>query len=334
MKEVLPYLQNLGAIAFFLLGVATVVVWLRHRDRSLLFLGLAIVLLSLVSLLGRIAAVMNLSPPLLTELSLVAFMASGYALLLYRDSMIPLRRAWHVIALATIAATTVAYETAQALSAPKSLVTWAGVVLVLAWSATVVEPIVRFWLVARGLPAVQAWRLRTLSLGFAGLVAILLFAVAAGTASANPLVEVLIQVVVLAIIPLLYVSFSPPAWLRREWRASEEEGLRAFMQDLLIVDEDPDVMARRALDWAMRIVGGAAAASFDGAGHLQAASGVTADYVEALRSRLAHLPDGASRQAIDGSTRTLIVLPMAPGARAGKIVVLSGTLTPGFGGRA
>src|SRR6202165_1268703 len=150
MKEVLPYLQNLGAIAFFLLGVATVVVWLRHRDRSLLFLGLAIVLLSLVSLLGRIAAVMNLSPPLLTELSLVAFMASGYALLLYRDSMIPLRRAWHVIALATIAATTVAYETAQALSAPKSLVTWAGVVLVLAWSATVVEPIVRFWLVARG----------------------------------------------------------------------------------------------------------------------------------------------------------------------------------------
>src|ERR1700680_4216495 len=176
MKEVLPYLQNLGAIAFFLLGVATVVVWLRHRDRSLLFLGLAIVLLSLVSLLGRIAAVMNFSPPLLTELSLVAFMASGYALLLYRDSMIPLRRAWHVIALATIAATTVAYETAQALSAPKSLVTWAGVVLVLAWSATVVEPIVRFWLVARGLPAVPAWRLRTLSLGFAGLVALLLFA--------------------------------------------------------------------------------------------------------------------------------------------------------------
>src|ERR1700674_5424247 len=115
MKEVLPSLQNLGAIAFFLLGVATVVVWLRHRDRSLLFLGLAIVLLSLVSLLGRIAAVMNFSPQLLTELSLVAFMASGYALLLYRDSMIPLRRAWHVIALATIAATTVAYETAQAL---------------------------------------------------------------------------------------------------------------------------------------------------------------------------------------------------------------------------
>src|ERR1700694_984427 len=332
MKEVLPYLQNLGAIAFFLLGVATVVVWLRHRDRSLLFLGLAIVLLSLVSLLGRIAAVMNLSPPLLTELSLVAFMASGYALLLYRDSLIPLRRAWHVIALATIAATTVAYETAQALSAPKSVLTWAGLMLVLAWSATVVEPIVRFWLVARGLPAVQAWRLRTLSLGFAGLVAILLFAVAAGTASANPLVEVLIQVVVLAIIPLLYVSFSPPGWLRREWRASEEEGLRAFMQDLLTVDGNADSLANRALDWSMRIVGGAAAVAFDGSGKTQAARGLSTVDVEALRVHVADLPDGVSRFALNGIRRTVIVLPLARSGDAAKIVVLSGPFTPAFGG--
>jgi hypothetical protein len=41
VKEVLPYLQSLSAIAFFMLGVATVVVWLRHRDRSLLLLGMA-----------------------------------------------------------------------------------------------------------------------------------------------------------------------------------------------------------------------------------------------------------------------------------------------------
>jgi len=163
-------------------------------------------------------------------------------------------------------------------------------------------------------------------------VAILLFAVAAGTLAANPLAQVLIQLVVLAIIPLLYVSFSPPAWLRREWRASEEEGLRAFMQDLLIIDGDPEVIARRALDWAMRIVGGAAAASFDATGHLQASSGLTTDYVAALRTRLADLPDGVRREAINGSTRTLIVLPMARSAGAGKIVVLSGPFTPGFGG--
>src|ERR1700681_1915217 len=230
-------------MAFFLLGVATVVVWLRHRDRSLLFLGMAIVLLSLVSLLGRVTAVLQVNSPLLTEVSLVGFMASGYALLLYRNSVIPLKRAWHVVALVAIAASTVGYEVAQALSAPTIVLSWAVIVLVLVWSATVLEPIVRFWLVARALPAVQAWRLRTLSLGFAGLVAILVFAVAVGTQSANPLVQILIQLLTLAITPLLYVSFSPPAWLRREWRSSEEEGLRAFMQDLLIVDDNADELA-------------------------------------------------------------------------------------------
>jgi signal transduction histidine kinase/CheY-like chemotaxis protein len=332
VREALPYLQNLSALAFFMLGVATVVVWLRHRDRSLLFLGLAIVLLSLVSLLGRITAVLNINPPLLPEVSLIGFMASGYALLLYRNSMIPLKRAWHLTALVTLAATTVAYEIAQVLSAPKTLLAWAVAVLVLGWSATVLEPIVRFWLVARELPAVQAWRLRTLSLGFAGLVAILVFAVAAGTASANPAVEVLIQLVVLAIIPLLYVSFSPPAWLRREWRASEEEGLRAFMQDLLIVDGTAESMARRALDWSMRIVGGAAAVAFDGAGRLQAARGLSADDIEALRVHLEDLPDGVSRFAFNDTTRTLIVLPLARSAEAGKVVVLSGPFTPAFGG--
>jgi signal transduction histidine kinase/CheY-like chemotaxis protein len=332
VTEILPYMQNLSAIAFVLLGVFTVAAWLRHRDHSLLFLALAIVLLSLVSLVGRITAVTNLNSPLLPAISVIAFMASGYALLLYRDSLIPLNRVWRVGAFVAIFASTAIYVASGALSAPKGVLGAAVVGIFVAWSATVVEPIIRFWLAARGLPAVQAWRLRTLSLGFAGIVVILLFAVAAGTQGESPLTQVGIQLAVLAIIPLLYVSFSPPAWLRREWRSSEEEGLRVFMQDLLIVDDDVDVLAQRTLDWAMRIVGGAAAASFDGAGHLHAANGLSPDYVAALRTRLPNLSNGISRETINGSTRTLIVLPMAQAADTGKIVVLSGPFTPGFGG--
>jgi signal transduction histidine kinase/CheY-like chemotaxis protein len=332
MKEVLPYLQNLSALAFVLLGVATVAAWLRHRDRSLLFLGLAIVLLSLVSLVGRIAAIAHVDLPLVPQISLIGFMASGYALLLYRSSLIPIKRAWSLAALVAIAGSTAAYEAAVALSASKDFLAVAVSVLVLVWAATVIEPIVRFWLAATRLPAVQAWRMRSLSLGFAGLVAILVFAVATGSQAANPVAQVLIQLTALAIIPLLYVSFSPPAWLRREWRSSEEEGLRAFMQDLMTIDGDAEVLAGRALEWATRIVGGAAAVAFDDAGQPQATSGLNTDFVEALAARLANLPDGVSRQAISGSTRTLIVLPMARSAKAGKFVVLSGPFTPGFGG--
>src|SRR5882672_2129741 len=331
MKEALPYLENLGAIAFCLLGVATVVVWLRHRDRSLLFLGLAIVLLSLVSLLGRITVVLHIGSPLLAELSLVGFMASGYALLMYRNSLIPLGRAWQAAALVAIASSTIAYVAAQALSAPKVWLTSTLIAVVVVWSTTVLEPIVQFWSVARKLPAVQAWRLRTLSLGFAGLVAILLFAVVAGTQSANPLTQVLIQLVVLAIIPLLYVSFSPPSWLRREWRASEEEGLRAFMQDLVAIDSTDDGLIHLALDWAMRIVGGAAAATFNSAGELQSARGDLSPLVDELGPLLSALPDGVSRIPVNGSMRTLIVLPMGRSPDGGKIVIVSGPFTPGIG---
>src|SRR5260370_21190737 len=72
---------------------------------------------------------------------------------------------------------------------------------ILVWCACVVEPIVRFWLVARSLPAVQAWRLRSLSLGFGALVAGLLFALSAGLLIPSPLITVVIELLALAIIP-------------------------------------------------------------------------------------------------------------------------------------
>ena len=334
LKEVLPYLQNAGAIAFGLLGLVTAFGWARRRDRSLGFLALAIVMLSLVSLLGRIPA--GYSPPLLPQISLLVFMGSGYALLRFRGSLIPLPFKWHAIAVIAIVVGSAGFLAAQALvaahAAPSSLATVAAIVLVLVWSATIVEPIIRFWLVALELPAVQAWRLRSLSFGFGGLVAILLFAVGAGAFMSNPLVQVLIQLAVLLIVPLLYVSFSPPAWLRRQWRSSEEEGLGAFMQDMLLLGEKPAVLADRALEWAMRLVGGAAAVAFDGAGARLASRGLDGDQVSELEQHVSQLSDGVSRFALDGVDRTLFVIPIAGAGPEGHLVVIAGPFTPNFGG--
>ena len=334
MKEALPYLQNAGAIAFVLLGVATAVTWARRRDRGFGFLALAIVLLSLVSLLGRIPA--GYTPPLLPQITVLILMGSGYALVRFRGSMIPLPHIWHAAAVAAILVASAGYLGAQGLvathKAPLSLQTGAAIVLILVWSATIMEPIVRFWLVARDLPAVQAWRLRSLSLGFGGLVAVLLFAIGSLAFTSNPLVQILIQLSVLLIVPLLYISFSPPSWLRRQWRSSEEEGLRAFMQDLLLLGEDPVTLADRALEWAMRLVGGAAAVAFDGAGGRLASRGLDPEQLSELEQRLPQLSDGVSRSAIDGVDRTLFVLPMAGAGPEGHLVVLAGPFTPNFGG--
>jgi signal transduction histidine kinase/CheY-like chemotaxis protein len=336
LNVLLTYLQNLDAIAFLLLGVTTTAAWIRRRDGSLGFLAMAIVLLSLVAAAGRIPVLLHFTPPLLNEISLVAFVGSGYALLRFRGSLIPFSRRWHLAALVSMAAAVCAYLIARQAAAqdwaPPSLVTWVAIALILVWSATVVEPIVRFWLVARTLPAVQAWRLRTLSLGFAGIVAILLFAVGAGALASNPSVQVAIELLVLVVVPLLYVSFSPPAWLRRQWRATEEEGLRAFMEDLVVLDEEIDALSKRALDWAMRLVGGAAAVSFYGDGKLQTSRGLTPHHIAALQERLPVLAQGMSQVALDGWSRNLIVLPFATQSGAGRLVVLSGAFTPGFGG--
>ncbi len=185
MNGLLTALQNISAVAFVLLGVAVAVGWIRRRDTSLGFMALAIVLLSLVTLVSRIASLLNLTSMAVADVTVVALVGSGYALLRYRDSLIPLSRFWHTAAVVATVAITAAFVASQLLVAlgaiPKSAESISAIGLILVWAALVIEPTIRFWLVARRLPAVQAWRLRSLSLGFAGIVAILLVAVAAGS---------------------------------------------------------------------------------------------------------------------------------------------------------
>src|SRR5437879_5177334 len=163
MSGIVTFMQDAVAVAFVALGVLVAINWLRRRDRSMGFLALAIILLAAVSGLGRLQAHLPFTIPLLGTLNLIGFAGSGYALLLYRNSLIPLPRRWHAVAISSLAAASVFLIAAQALSAGKTASTIVAVVWVLIWCACVGEPIVRFWLVARNLPAVQAWRLRSLS---------------------------------------------------------------------------------------------------------------------------------------------------------------------------
>ena len=338
MSNLIAFMQNLDALAFVLLGVAVGIGWARRRDRSLGFLALAIVLLSFVSLLGRVPALLHYTPPLLSEISLIAFLGCGYALLRYRASLIPIPPPWHAVAVVSVAAAgggyLAAHYLAQAKAIPPGVPTAAGFALIVVWSAIVVEPIIRFWLVARTLPAVQAWRLRSLSLGFAGLVLILLLAVGAagaGDSTANPTVQLAIQVVVLAIVPLLYVSFAPPSWLRREWRSSEEEGLRAFMQDLLLLHENRSTLATRALEWAMRLAGGASAVAFEADGGVLAVRGLDKVQVAQIKGEIVSLRQGVNHIELGGAETSLLLLQIGGLSDGGRLAVLAGPFTPGFG---
>jgi len=335
VNGVIAFMQNMDALAFVLLGVAVGIGWARRRGGSLGYLALAIVLLASVSLLGRIPALLHFTPPLVSEISLIAFVGCGYALLRYRASLIPLPNRWHAVAVVAVAAAGGLFLAVRYLASSKAVPVGveaaAGIVLVLIWSAIVVEPIVRFWLVARDLPAVQAWRLRSLSLGFAGIVAILIFAVGAGAAGTNQGVQLAIQLIVLAIVPLLYASFAPPAWLRREWRSSEEEGLRAFMQDMLLLKESRATLASRALDWAMRLAGGGSAVAFEADGSLLASRGLDPEAAEQIKRAIARLNPGVQHIELDHRDISLLLLQIGGVSDGGRLAVLAGPFTPGFG---
>jgi len=334
MRDVIAFMQNVDAVAFLALGVVTAAIWLRDRDRSTGYLALAIVLLSVVLSLGRALTLLHITSPVVSFLNLLAFVGSGYALLSYRHSLIPLSRKWRIGAAAALGATVAAYLVAMALSARATVLLWIAVALIVAWGGTVIEPIVRFWLVARGLPKVQAWRLRSLSLGFAGLVGILLFALilaGARVTTTNAPTQLVLQLVVLAIVPLLYVSFAPPAWLRREWRVSEEEGLRAFMEGILVSDETASI-DRGALEWAMRLTGGGGAISFDSRGDVRASRGIDTDFADELVELPPDLHGGVRKyERRNGQVVTLIALPIHSVEGIGRLVIVSGPFTPAIG---
>ncbi len=319
MNDLLAFLQNAVAVAFGVLGLAVAISWVRRRDRTTAYLALAIVLLSLVATLGRAPALLGYTPPLVGEVADACLVASGYTLFRYRTSLIPVSRSKHIAVIVAMVAVTLSFFVSEVLVSrhvvPMAVEVATALAVLLVWAAAVVEPVIRFWLVSNRLPAVQRWRLRSLSLGFATLVLIFAFALIAGSLSRLAAVQLGAEVVILAIVPLLYASFSPPSWLRREWRSSEEAGLRAFMEELLLSNEH-ESLAAASLEWVIRLTGGSGAIIVDDAGHTIAARGVDPD---------------SGLEAVAAKDERALILPINMLETKGRLAVLSGPFTPAFG---
>jgi len=332
----LQIVQAVVSLSFLALGVFTVVDWLRHRERSRGYLALALATLGLTSVVGQVNTLTGYRfGTLIGDLALVFFMSSGYALLLFRDSFIPLSRRLQIGALVlTVAATVFALVVlvpGGPNRRPTPVQSAATIALVLVWSACVIEPIVRFWAAARRRPAVQRARLRALAGGYGAIVLILLVAGFGGSAATNPTVQWLFEVVAIIALPLLYVSFAAPRWLRRLWRQREEEQFREAMHDLVLFSPDRSTLAKRAAEWGLRLVGADGIAIVDANGEVLAIRGLASDAAHWLAERVD--PKGQPRLlATPGSRREdAIVVPLPLDAGMGAMVVVSGPYTPFFG---
>ena len=325
--------QNLTALAFVLLGAATALEWYRHRGRAQAMLTLSLVSLAVVAALGRLQDVLD--PPLSVAIgivSIVAFMASGYFVLRFRDAFLPLsRRAlWAAKALLAVACAAGIADVTVFAHAGTNVMTALGSVLIVSWAILTGEPIVRFWLASRNLPSVQKARMRALSFGFAGLIAILTVSVLGGSTVRSPLAVITIQLVALATVPVIYASFAPPAILRRVWRMGEEAELREAIQDLLIFSPTRNDLAEKAAGWAKRLLGAHGAFIVDSEGTLMARSGLDGTGVDEIMSARQWELDSGIQQPLPGRSAAIVV-PLHLTEGTGFIGVTAGPFTPLFG---
>jgi signal transduction histidine kinase len=321
LTAVLEGLTVATQVAFVLLALGTLADWARHRDRQRTFLILALLSLSLLSILSPVKSVLHVPAPVTSALAVVLFLGSGYFLLLFRDSLIPLGSGPRLIITVAIVAVAIfaALAGTPSSNGPRTTLQFIAVsAVVVAWIICVAEPIFRFGFASIARPAVEGARLRALSLGYGGLVGVIVVAVLAGSVAQTPDVAVALDVVVLLVVPLLYASFSPPTWLRRLWSQSEDDEIRRALHDLLLYSPDRASLAGRALDWAVRLVGGAAAFIVDSDGSILASRGVTPE--EAMKLSTAPKLD-----------RSTLTMPLDLQAGKGSMTIVAGPFTPVFG---
>ncbi|GAC1332288.1 MAG: hypothetical protein NVSMB17_11240 [Candidatus Dormibacteria bacterium] len=330
--RLLGYVVDLGFIG---VGAASVVTWLRRPNPTNRHLAIALGSLGMTGLVGFRNGV-TLGPWFaltLSEASEALFMLSAYALFRYRASLIPIsaKTGSYAALAAVIAVVTVGVlSIANALSHLDGLRTaasLASLAYLATWCFCVGEPILSFWRLAPRRTAVQRARLRALCLGYTGMAAVLMLAVAssfAGTGGAHGTlrlgITLAVDVLALMSLPMLYVSLVPPAWLRRAWRRTEEAEMRVAYRELVRFAPDKQTVAARALNWAVRAMGADAGVITDSSGAALAVTGVPADAA-----------DKVNRDSALGSRWTShhASLPLDDGE--GAMIIQGGPFTPLLG---
>jgi signal transduction histidine kinase len=332
--EVLLALQLAIEIAFAILAIRTLAAWIRQPDRRHGNLAIALGSLAIVMLLAPTLSGKGANTQVLTDVGAVAFLISGYGLLMFRDSFVPfgvLKTRLVTLLIVVIGMVDIA---AQLPATPESthspLQSLALVATVGVWAFCILEPIVTFWIASRGRPEVEKARLRAISAGYAGLLLVVLVGTVAGTV--NDAFSVAIDILALATVPVLYVAFFPPVWLRRIWRQREEDQFHLALHDLLLYSPDRATLADRALGWAERLVGGDAGFVLDSDGSVLASRGITPDDAAAMNGTSSYLiAHGRGDNHAPWRTGSSLVVPLEFQQGHGAMVIVSRRLSPLFG---
>jgi PAS domain S-box-containing protein len=328
MERVSDVLTWAVAAGFVALAIVSIRQWFKTRERVAGYLALAMSFFGTVVLVSRVNDFTTVNDRLLSDLSLFLFLGSGYFLMLFRHGFIPLPRTVRngvLVAMVVAAAANLIVRPPIGPTPEYSLIELLAVVSVIGlWGLCVCEASVRFWTAARGKPVVQRARLRALS-GACACLVVLVVLVVFGGVSERPTLNVAVNGVALALVPVLYASFAPPRWLRASWRAREEESMR-LAEELAEFSPTVSTIAEIAVDRVMRLVGAEAAFIRDASGALLAHVNISSEQVDGLQGDMnVRLPFG------DRSDRHVILSPLKSEGESGCLGVVLGPFAPLFG---
>lgn len=331
-SAIVAALQAASAVGLVFIALLTVRDWLATRDRSRLYLVLAIGSLALVSSLGQVGKLFGPTfVKAIGPLTIMLFLGSALALVLFRDSVLPLPQLTRRLVIGVVAAT--GLLEIGVLFAGRGLPKWLQLVAALAfiavWIGCVGEPTLRLWLAARGRSAVQRARMHALSYGYMSIIVILLGAVLTASLAKQPAVQITFALAGVAIVPLLYAGFVPPLWLRRIWRQQEESRLQDAVHDIVLFSNDRAALARRGLEWAVRLAGADQGFFVGLDGSILATVAIAVETAAPIHQRVTEAKDQAVLALGGTPPRTAAIVPIR-GTKA-RIVLISGPFTPVFG---
>ncbi|MHB8572070.1 MAG: ATP-binding response regulator [Candidatus Dormibacteria bacterium] len=329
-QQVLSAITTISFVGVSLLIVAQ---FARRRTLQRGYLALAVGALGLTAVVGAVTA--RLAEPWVrigSDISVVLFLLSGFGLLLFRHTFIPLSRRALRTSIGIFVVTCVVALVAQLPTGQNPTYTGPQFVVIVAfiavWSGFVMEPMIRLWLASRGRPGVQKRRLQSLSSAYLLLVAVLAVAVGAGGVAKIPVVALLLQLCVVLIPPLLYVAVFPPRFLRRMWRQPEERQLQAALHELITFAPSRAEIAHRGLVRLALLVGAPGGVVTDHDGNLLASEGTS----EATSDRLVEFARRGQEGVFEAGGGTYaVVVKLSAEHGGGHVVVTSGAFTPFFG---
>ena len=322
----LLYVVVAGAYLFLALSVARD--WMRHRDAVRARAALGVLLLGATAGVSVLNEVTGYGIRALLAVVTLVYLGSGYSFSLIADALgMRPRPAW--LREILVGGAAVAFVIADAFFDPAvvSKVPW-GVGA--AWVVCLVEPAVLFWLESRRLPIVVRMRLRTLATAFVALVVTAGLSLLIGYSGTVGMVVAAVSTAIT--IPLLQASLLPPRWLRRLWRAREEQNYHAATAELLGFVTDRELLAGKALEWACRLVGGTAGVLVSSTGKELAVRGGAPQIEEAqaaIRQRLSGEPVIGAH--VHAPTRYVVTVPVRLGDGPGAMAIVAHPYTPLFG---